>query len=127
MKSFMKGRTAQARTPRRMARALWALAFAGLAAACSDSTGTQNLATLTASPATATVAVNGTVQLGASGTRTGFDETRIEGETWGKLESPGTLGEAGAWGEVAALVARFLGGEGVGVCYDPAHDRPVGS
>ncbi|HEY0015421.1 MAG TPA: ice-binding family protein [Longimicrobium sp.] len=94
MKSFMKGRTAQARTPRRMARALWALAFAGLAAACSDSTGTQNLATLTASPATATVAVNGTVQLGASGTRTGFDETRIEGETW-TVAGGGTVSDEG--------------------------------
>jgi hypothetical protein len=96
MTSFMKGRIAQARAPgRRIARTLWALAFAGLAtAACGDSTGTQNLATLTVSPATATVAVNGTVQLGASGTRVGFDETRIEGETW-TVAGGGTVSDAG--------------------------------
>ncbi|HEU4880758.1 MAG TPA: ice-binding family protein [Longimicrobium sp.] len=96
MTSLKKGRTAQARAPgRRIARALWALAFAGLAtAACGDGTGTQNLATLTVSPATATVAVNGTVQLGASGTRVGFDETRIEGETW-TVAGGGTVSDAG--------------------------------
>ena len=98
MTSFIKGRTAQAGTPRRrIGRALWALAFAGLAtAACGDSTGTQNLATLTVTPATATVAVNGTVPLSASGTRTGFDETRIEGETW-SVTGGGTVSDAGVF------------------------------
>jgi hypothetical protein len=101
MTSFIKGRMAQ-RAPRRIARALWALAFAGLAtAACGDSTGTQNLATLTVSPATATVAVNGTVQLGASGTRAGFDETRIEGETW-TVAGGGTVSDAGLFTAGAA-------------------------
>jgi hypothetical protein len=98
MTSFMKGRTAQPGTPRRrIGRALWALALAGLAtAACGDSTGTQNLATLTVTPATATVAVNGTVPLAASGTRTGFDETRIEGETW-TVTGGGTVSDAGVF------------------------------
>jgi hypothetical protein len=96
MTSFIKGRTAQPGTPRRrVARVLWALAFAGLAtAACGDSTGTQNLASLTVTPATATVAVNGTVQLGASGTRAGFSETRIEGETW-TVAGGGTVSDEG--------------------------------
>ncbi|HEY0037494.1 MAG TPA: hypothetical protein VGB66_12435, partial [Longimicrobium sp.] len=93
MTIFTKGRMPQARAPRRMARALWALALAGLAA-CGDSTGTQNLATLTVTPATATVAVNGTVQLAASGTRTDFDETRIKGETW-TVEGGGTVSDEG--------------------------------
>jgi hypothetical protein len=103
MTSFMKGRTAQPGTPRRrIGRALWALALAGLAAAaCGDSTGTQNLATLAVTPATATVAVNGTVQLAASGTRVGFDETRIEGETW-TVAGGGTVSDAGLFTAGAA-------------------------
>ncbi|HEX6368915.1 MAG TPA: ice-binding family protein [Longimicrobium sp.] len=97
MTSFRKGRTAQERTPRRrIARVLWVvLALAGMAtAACGDGTGTQNLATLTVTPATATVAVNGTVPLAASGTRVGFDETRIEGETW-TVTGGGTVSDEG--------------------------------
>lgn len=104
MKSFMKGLTAQhaAAPRRRIGRALWALAFAGLAtAACEDSTGTQNLATLTVTPPTATVAVGGTVQLAASGTRIDFDETRIEGETW-SVEGGGTVSDEGVFTAGAA-------------------------
>ncbi|HEV3050042.1 MAG TPA: hypothetical protein VGX50_07030, partial [Longimicrobium sp.] len=71
-----------------------ALAFAGLLAACGDSTGTQGLASLTISPTTATVAVNGTVQFSAAGTREGFSETRIEGETW-TVTGGGTVSDAG--------------------------------
>ncbi|HEX8358901.1 MAG TPA: hypothetical protein VF613_02205, partial [Longimicrobium sp.] len=93
MTTFTKGRRAAERAPRRIA--LWAIALAGLAAAaCGDATGTQNLATLTVSPATATVAVNGTVKLEASGTREGFDETRIEGETW-TVAGGGTVSDEG--------------------------------
>ncbi|HEY0035056.1 MAG TPA: hypothetical protein VGB66_00135, partial [Longimicrobium sp.] len=89
----MKSRIGPARARRGgIGRALLALAFAGLAtASCGDATGTQNLASLTVSPPTATVAVNGTVQLSAAGTRVGFAETRIEGETWTVSSGGGTV------------------------------------
>ena len=92
MTIFRMGRMA-ARTPRRIA--VLALALAGLAtAACEEVTGTRNLATLTVTPSTATVAVNGTVQLGASGTREGFDDTRIKGERW-TVAGGGTVSDEG--------------------------------
>jgi hypothetical protein len=96
MTSFMKNRVAQRRAPRgRMARVLRALAFAGLVtAACGESTGPENLATLTVSPVTATVAVNGTVQLSAAGTRTGSPLTVIKGETW-SVTGGGTVSDEG--------------------------------
>jgi hypothetical protein len=93
MTIFTKGRMAAARAPCRLA--VLALALAGLAtAACEDATGTRNLATLTVTPPTATVAVNGTVQLSASGTREGFDDTRIKGETWA-VAGGGTVSDEG--------------------------------
>jgi hypothetical protein len=95
MKIFMKSRSAPPRVPRgRMARVIAALAVAGLLTACGDSTGTQGLASLTISPTTATVAVNGVVQFSAAGTREGFSETRIEGETW-TVTGGGTVSDAG--------------------------------
>jgi hypothetical protein len=95
MKMFMKSRSAPPRVPRgRLAGAIAALAFAGLLAACGDSTGTQGLASLTISPPTATVAVNGVVEFSAAGTREGFSETRIEGETW-TVTGGGTVSDAG--------------------------------
>ncbi|HET7232008.1 MAG TPA: hypothetical protein VFJ16_18525, partial [Longimicrobium sp.] len=96
MKSFMKSRMAPARAPRgRIARVILALAFAGLAAgACGESTGPENLATLTVLPTTATVAVNGTVQLSAAGTRVGFSETKIKGATW-TVAGGGTVSDEG--------------------------------
>jgi hypothetical protein len=97
MTSFMKYRIAHGRAPRgRMVRMIRALAFAGLAtvAACGESTGPENLASLTVSPVTATVAVNGTVQLSAAGTRAGFSETVIRGETW-TVAGGGTVSDEG--------------------------------
>jgi len=96
MNIFMKSRSAPARVPRgRIARAIAALALTGLlTAACGDSTGTQGLDSLTISPPTATVAVNGVVQFSAAGTRPGFSDTRIEGETW-TVTGGGTVNDEG--------------------------------
>jgi hypothetical protein len=96
MKSLLNRRAAQAR-PRRggIARAVSALALAGLfAAACGDPSGPEQLTTLTISPATATVAVNGTVQFAAAGTRAGTSVTTIKGETW-TVAGGGTVSTAG--------------------------------
>jgi hypothetical protein len=97
MKSLMNRRAAQAR-PRRggIARAASALALAGLfaAAACGDPNGPEQLTTLTISPTTATVAVNGTVQFAAAGTRAGTSVTTIKGETW-TVSGGGTVSAAG--------------------------------
>jgi hypothetical protein len=81
MKNLINRRTVQAR-PVRRGRIALALAGFLFAAACGDPNGPEQLATLTISPTTATVAVNGTVQFGASGTRTGSSVTTIKGETW---------------------------------------------
>lgn len=95
MKSFMMGRIARLRLPRgRIAGAVAALAFVLLSAACGDASGPEQLDTLTISPMTATVAVNGTVQFSAAGTRTGSSETRIEGETW-TVAGGGTVSDEG--------------------------------
>jgi hypothetical protein len=95
MKSFMKRRIAGLRLSHgRIAGAAAALAFVLLSAACGDASGPEQLATLTISPVTATVAVNGTVQFSAAGTRTGSPETRIEGEVW-SVTGGGTVNDAG--------------------------------
>jgi hypothetical protein len=95
MKSFLKGRVAGPRLRRgRIAGAAAALAFALLSAACGDASGPEQLETLTISPVTATVAVNGTVQFAAAGTRAGTSETRIKGEVW-TVTGGGTVDDEG--------------------------------
>ncbi len=95
MKSFMKSRIVQARAPRgRIARAIVALAFAGLfTAACKDTSGPETLSTLTITPTTATIAVNGTVQFTAAGTRSGANVT-LNTPVW-SVTGGGTISSSG--------------------------------
>ena len=96
MNRFIHHRLVQPRAPRgRFARAVSALALAAVfAAACGDTTGPEQLSTLTITPQTQTVAVNGTVQFTAAGTRTGFDVTTIKGAVW-SVTGGGTITQEG--------------------------------
>jgi hypothetical protein len=95
MTSSIQGRTQQARRRGRILRAISAFAFAGLfTAACGDASGPEMLSTLTISPTTATVAVNGTVQFSVAGTRTGSDVTTLKGSVW-SVTGGGTVSQTG--------------------------------
>jgi hypothetical protein len=67
------------------------LAFAGVAAACSDSSGPQRLATLTISPASATLGANGTQQFTVVGTDTDGNAVTIDAEVWSVVAGGGTI------------------------------------
>ena len=96
MNSMMNGRTPQARRGR-IAQAVSALALAGLlAAACGDPSGPEQLSTLTISPASATVAVNGTVPFTVAGTRAGIAVTTLKGSVWA-VSGGGTITQAGVF------------------------------
>jgi len=96
MTSLTKDRAPRARRGR-IARAVSALALAGLfAAACGDPSGPEQLTTLTISPATATVAVNGTVPFTVAGTRAGMAVTTLKGSTWA-VSGGGTITQAGVF------------------------------
>ena len=102
MKTSVKNHRVGARVGRgRIARAMAALAFVGLfTAACKDATGPETLSSLTVSPATQTVAVGGTVQLGATGVRAGIDARHPRAAAQLQL-----AGAAGAGEEPAARSA----------------------
>lgn len=79
-----------------MVRGAVAILFAGLfAAGCNDATGPEQLETLTLTPATSTVEPAATVQLTASGTRAGTDNTNLIGETFAVTSGGGTVNADG--------------------------------
>lgn len=83
MRSYMKSWIARTWAPRGpIARLFAVLAFAGMAAACSDSSGPQRLATLTITPASATLVANGTQQFTVVGTDDEGDAVTIDAEVW---------------------------------------------
>ncbi|HYW08391.1 MAG TPA: hypothetical protein VE913_15640, partial [Longimicrobium sp.] len=97
MKSFRLGRAVRALAPRgRIGRLFPALLLAMLMAACSDSSGPEMLTTLTITPPTATVQVNGTVNFTAAGTRTDIDVTNLKGAVW-TVTGGGTVSSAGVF------------------------------
>src|SRR5688500_4843908 len=90
MTSFTKGHGSN--VARRFTRLGVALAFAGLfTAACDDGTGPQRLATLTVTPASATLAAGGTQQFTVSGVDTEGNTVRIDGESWAVVAGGGTI------------------------------------
>jgi hypothetical protein len=95
MKSFRFGSAVRALAPRgRIGRLFPALVVAILVAACSDSSGPDMLTSLTISPATATVAVNGTVNFAVAGTRADIDVTNLKGAVW-TVTGGGTVSSEG--------------------------------
>ncbi len=92
MRSFMKRLSVPAQVLRgRAARVLAALAFAGLFAACKDSSGPQRLATLTISPASATLAAGGTQQFTVAGTDGDGNTVRVDAERWSVVSGGGSI------------------------------------
>jgi hypothetical protein len=94
MRSFMESRGILARGWRgRASRLIAALVFAGVAvAACDDSSGPQQLETLTITPLSATLAAGGTQLFTVTGTDTDGNAVRIDGETWAVVAGGGTIG-----------------------------------
>ncbi|MEX2109822.1 MAG: ice-binding family protein [Gemmatimonadaceae bacterium] len=88
MKSWI-ARTWAPRGP--IARPFAVLAFAGIAAACSDSSGPRRLATLTITPASATLAANGTQQFTVVGTDDEGDAVTVDAEVWSVVSGGGTI------------------------------------
>jgi len=91
MSSFMKSRIVHAVSRGRTARMVLAVAFAGLFTGACDSTGPQRLATLTISPASATLAVNGTQQFTVVGTDGDGNTVRVDAEAWSVVAGGGTI------------------------------------
>ncbi|HEY0035290.1 MAG TPA: hypothetical protein VGB66_01320, partial [Longimicrobium sp.] len=77
-----------------MGRIIPAVILVLLMAACGDASGPQMLTSLTVSPPTATVAVNGTVQLAVAGTRENIDVTTVKGAVW-SVTGGGTVSTEG--------------------------------
>lgn len=91
MTSFMKRRIVRTWAPRGpIAKVLAALAFAGIAAACSDSSGPQRLETLTVTPASVTLAAGETQTFTVTGTDTDGDQVQIDAEVW-SVSGGGTI------------------------------------
>jgi hypothetical protein len=67
------------------------MALAGMSAACSDSSGPRRLATLTITPASATLAANGPQQFTVVGTDDEGDAVTVDGETWAVVAGGGTI------------------------------------
>lgn len=90
MTSFTKGHGSN--VARRFARLGVALAFAGIfTAACDDSTGPDRLATLTVSPASATLATGGTQQFTVTGADADGNALQIDAESWAVVAGGGTI------------------------------------
>jgi len=91
MTSLMKARL-NAVSVRRITRAVLAIAFAGMfTAACKDSTAPDRLATLTISPASATLAAGGTQQFTVVGTDPDGRVLQIDFESWAVVAGGGTI------------------------------------
>ncbi len=91
MRSLSESGSVVARVTRgRLGRVVAALAFAGMAAACDDSSGPQRLDTLTVTPASVTLQPNGTQAFTVAGTDTDGNAVRIDGETW-SVSGGGTI------------------------------------
>lgn len=96
MISFMKGRLGQAPSRRPIGRVLSVLVFAGLfTVACKDATGPEQLSSLTLTPAASTTTPTGTVQLTATGTRTGIAVTNLVGARYAVTSGGGTVNSSG--------------------------------
>ncbi len=92
MTSFTKERVVGTWAPRGpIGRVLAALAFAGVAAACGDSSGPQRLATLTITPASATLDAGGTQQFTVVGTDNDGDAVTVDAEVWSVVSGGGTI------------------------------------
>lgn len=98
MTSVMKGRIRQALAPHaRIARAVAAVAFAGMFAAACDVHGISEpgtLSTLTISPDPQTLAINGTQQFSAVGTDRSGAEVSVT-PTWSVVAGGGTISSSG--------------------------------
>ncbi|HWL40881.1 MAG TPA: ice-binding family protein [Gemmatimonadaceae bacterium] len=77
----------------RIRRVFAALAFAGVSvAACDDSSGPQQLETLTITPVSATLPTGGTQLFTVTGTDTEGNAVRIDGESWSVVNGGGAIG-----------------------------------
>ena len=75
----------------RTTRVVLAMVVAGLFAACGDSSGPQRLATLTVTPASATLAAGGTQQFTVTGTDQDGNQVTVDAETWSVASGGGTI------------------------------------